>query len=223
MTLLIIGIAAFLSLHVVPTFPDLRERLVARLGEGPYKGLFALLSVASFILLVYGFAKAPLIQLWSPPSWTRWVAIVLMLPAFIFLVAGYVPGQIKAKLKHPFLVAIKTLGARTPHCQWRSGLDRSVRLVPGLCRVRPHHPQAPHGDRTRDGAGDRTAVKRRHRRRPRTRALSRLLVLAARAPDRDVTVAAVMERERSDGIFCTAKYPIFCHKTASRVRAGSGA
>jgi len=108
MTLLIIGIAAFLSLHVVPTFPDLRERLVARLGEGPYKSLFALLSVASFILLVYGFAKAPLIQLWSPPSWTRWVAIVLMLPAFIFLVAGYVPGQIKAKLKHPFLVAIKT-------------------------------------------------------------------------------------------------------------------
>ena len=31
-----------------------------------------------------------------------------MLPAFIFLVAAYVPGQIKAKLKHPFLVAIKT-------------------------------------------------------------------------------------------------------------------
>jgi uncharacterized membrane protein len=108
MTLLIIGIATFLGLHVVPTRRGLRERLVARLGEGPYKGLFALLSGASFILLVYGFAKAPLIQLWSPPSWTRWVAIVLMLPAFIFLVAAYVPGQIKAKLKHPFLVAIKT-------------------------------------------------------------------------------------------------------------------
>jgi uncharacterized membrane protein len=36
------------------------------------------------------------------------VAIVLMLPAFIFLVAAYVPGQIKARLKHPFLVAVKT-------------------------------------------------------------------------------------------------------------------
>jgi len=222
MTLLIIGIAAFLSLHVVPTFPDLRERLVARLGEGPYKGLFALLSVASFILLVYGFAKAPLIQLWSPPSWTRWVAIVLMLPAFIFLVAGYVPGQIKAKLKHPFLVAIKTWALA--HLIANGDLASIVLFGSFLaCRVRPHHPQAPHGDRTRDGAGDRTAVKRRHRRRPRTRALSRLLVLAARAPDRDVTVAAVMERERSDGIFCTAKYPIFCHKTPSGVRASSGA
>jgi uncharacterized membrane protein len=108
MTLLITGIIAFLGLHLVPTLPGLRERLVARLGEGGYKGLFALLSIAAFILLVYGFAKAPVIQVWSPPSWTRWVAIVLMLPAFIFLVAAYVPGQIKAKLKHPFLVAIKT-------------------------------------------------------------------------------------------------------------------
>ncbi len=52
--------------------------------------------------------RRPVIQVWSPPGWTRWVAIVLMLPAFIFLVAAYVPGQIKARLKHPFLVAIKT-------------------------------------------------------------------------------------------------------------------
>jgi uncharacterized membrane protein len=48
------------------------------------------------------------VQVWSPPPWTRWVAIVLMLPAFIFLVAAYVPGRIKETLKHPFLVAIKT-------------------------------------------------------------------------------------------------------------------
>ena len=31
-----------------------------------------------------------------------------MIPAFILLVAAYVPGQIKAKVRHPFLVAIKT-------------------------------------------------------------------------------------------------------------------
>src|SRR4029079_4733174 len=69
---------------------------------------FALLSVVTFVVLVWGFARAPVIQVWSPPSWTRWVAIVLMIPAFILLVAAYVPGQIKAKVRHPFLVAIKT-------------------------------------------------------------------------------------------------------------------
>lgn len=108
MTLLIVGIIAFLGLHLLPTVAGLREKLVGRLGENGYKALFSLLSVASFVLLVWGFAKAPVIQVWSPPAWTQWVAVVLMLPAFIFLVAAYVPGRIKTTLKHPFLVAIKT-------------------------------------------------------------------------------------------------------------------
>jgi uncharacterized membrane protein len=108
MTLLIVGIVVFLGLHLLPTVPGWREKLVGSLGENSYKALFSLLSVVGFVLLVYGFAKAPVIQVWSPPDWTRWVAIVLMLPAFIFLVAAYVPGQIKARLKHPFLVSIKT-------------------------------------------------------------------------------------------------------------------
>jgi len=108
MTLLIAGIVVFLGLHLLPTVPGLREKLAGRLGETGYKVLFSLLSVAGFVLLVYGFAKAPVVQVWSPPPWTRWVAIVLMLPAFILLVAAYVPGRIKATLKHPFLAAIKT-------------------------------------------------------------------------------------------------------------------
>lgn len=108
MTLLIIGIVVFLGIHLLPTFPSLRARLVGNLGETGYKILFALASVGGFVLLVWGFAVAPTIQVWSPPAWTRWVAMVLMLPAFILLVAAYVPGQIKAKVKHPFLVAIKT-------------------------------------------------------------------------------------------------------------------
>jgi uncharacterized membrane protein len=108
MTLLIVGIAVFLGVHLLPTMGGVREKLIELLGENGYKALFSLLSLAGFVLLVWGFAKAPTIQAWSPPGWTRWVAIALMLPAFIFLVAAYVPGQIKAKLKHPFLIAIKT-------------------------------------------------------------------------------------------------------------------
>jgi uncharacterized membrane protein len=108
MTLLIVGIIVFLGVHLLPTVTDLRARLVSSLGEAGYKAAFSLLSLASLILLIYGYATAPLVQLWSPPAWTRWVAIVLMLPAFIFLVAAYVPGRIRARLKHPFLVAVKT-------------------------------------------------------------------------------------------------------------------
>jgi uncharacterized membrane protein len=108
MSLLIAGIVVFLGIHLLPTVPGLRTKFAGRLGENGYKALFSLLSVAGFVLLVWGFAVAPVVQVWSPPDWTRWVAIVLMLPAFIFLVAAYVPGRIKATVKHPFLVAIKT-------------------------------------------------------------------------------------------------------------------
>lgn len=108
MTLLVVGIVVFLGIHLLPTVPNLRERLIARLGQNGYRAMFSVLSIAGFALLVWGFATAPVIQVWSPPAWTRWVAIVLTLPAFIFLVAAYVPGRIKAAVKHPFLVAIKT-------------------------------------------------------------------------------------------------------------------
>jgi uncharacterized membrane protein len=108
MALLIIGIVVFLGIHLLPTLPQLRDGLISRFGQNGYKVLFSLASVAGFALLAFGFAKAPVIQVWSPPAWTRWVAIILMLPAFILLVAAYVPGQIKAKVKHPFLVSIKT-------------------------------------------------------------------------------------------------------------------
>jgi uncharacterized membrane protein len=107
MTLLIAGIAVFLGVHLVPTLPHVRARLIARLGENGYRLLFSALSLAGLALLIFGFAKAPVIQIWSPPAWTRWVAIALMLPAFILLVAAYVPGRIKAKVRHPFLAAVK--------------------------------------------------------------------------------------------------------------------
>ena len=108
MTLLVAAIVIFFGIHLVPTMTELRDRLIGRLGRTGYRVLFALLSTASLAFLIFAFAKAPLVTVWSPPDWTHWVAIVLMLPAFIFLVAAFVPGKIKARLKFPFLVAIKT-------------------------------------------------------------------------------------------------------------------
>lgn len=86
----------------------MRDRLIGRLGENGYRAMFSTLSMLGFVLIVWGFARAPVIQVWSPPNWTRYVAMVLMVPVFILLVAAYVPGEIKAKVEHPFLVAIKT-------------------------------------------------------------------------------------------------------------------
>ena len=56
MTLLIIGIAVFLGIHLLPTVGGWREKLVGRLGLNGYKVLFSLLSIASFALVVYGLS-----------------------------------------------------------------------------------------------------------------------------------------------------------------------
>ena len=108
MTLLITGIIVFLGVHLLPTLHDVRQTLIGRLGENGYKALFSLLSIIGFVLIVWGFAGAPVIQVWAPPNWTRYLAMVLMLPVFVLLIAAYVPGQIKAKVKHPFVDAIST-------------------------------------------------------------------------------------------------------------------
>lgn len=108
--LLILGLAVFIGAHVFVTRRDARADLIARLGEGPYKGLFSLVSLAGLALIVLGFAmyrREGMIEIWSPPIWARHLAIPLVWLAFICLVAAYIPGDIKRVLKHPMLVGVK--------------------------------------------------------------------------------------------------------------------
>jgi uncharacterized membrane protein len=109
---MVIGIVVFLAIHLVPTNVDLKNGLIARFGPTGYKAIFGILSLIGLTLIVLGFYKLQLHpgknpQLWYPPVWTRHLALALMLPAMISLVATYVPSHIHAMLKHPMLVAIK--------------------------------------------------------------------------------------------------------------------
>lgn len=112
MLLLIAGMLLFIVAHLVPTQPELRAGLAARWGERPLKGVIALLSLAGLALVVIGWMKLgahpgknPV--LWVPPVWTRHIAMALMLPAFILLVAAYIPSRIRTAVKHPMLAAVK--------------------------------------------------------------------------------------------------------------------
>lgn len=112
MTLLILGLVLFFGMHSVRVLgEDGRNALRARLGEGGYKGLYTLVSLAGFALIVWGYgaARQAPVQLWVPPAWTRHLAALLTIPAFVLLVAAYVPGNsIKARLHHPMVLGIKT-------------------------------------------------------------------------------------------------------------------
>ena len=111
MTLLILGLIVFLGVHSVRIFAEgWRTRMREKLGENAWKGLYSVLSIAGFVAIVYGYGQARLdaTMLWLPPIWTRHLAALLTIPAFILLVAAYFPGNmIKAKLHHPMVLGVK--------------------------------------------------------------------------------------------------------------------
>lgn len=111
MTLLILGLILFLGAHSVRIFADdWRSATIERIGEMPWKGLYSLISIAGFVLIIIGYSAARQhpVLLWSPPTGLRHTASLLTLVSFVFLAAAYVPGNgIKAKLRHPMVLAVK--------------------------------------------------------------------------------------------------------------------
>ena len=85
-------------------------RLVERFGDGPYKVAYSLISVLGVVLVAIGYGRYRSygwIDVWSPPVWTRHLALLLVLAAFVCLAAAYLPGRIKRATKHPMLLAVK--------------------------------------------------------------------------------------------------------------------
>jgi uncharacterized membrane protein len=115
MLMLIAGLIIFLGLHSSRIFAEnFRAGVIASRGEGMWKGIYSVLSISGLLLIVYGYGEARLapITLWHPPVWTRHVAALLTLFAFILLAAAYIPkNPIKAKLAHPMLLGTKVWAA----------------------------------------------------------------------------------------------------------------
>ena len=111
MTILIAGLVIFLGVHTLTTLREPRAALIGRIGEGPYKVLYSLVSAVGLILIVWGFGHyraAGYVPVWEPPIALRHMTLLLMWFSFVALVATYVPaGKIKGMLRHPMLVAVK--------------------------------------------------------------------------------------------------------------------
>lgn len=111
MTLLVLGLVIFLGSHSLRIVAeDWRTARLAAMGEKPFKGVYSLVAIAGFVLIVigYGQARADPVFLYAPPVWTRHLAALLTIPAFVLLAAAYVKGtRIKAKVGHPMVAGVK--------------------------------------------------------------------------------------------------------------------
>ena len=110
MPILIIGLIVFLGTHALRVLaPDWRERMMARLGLTVWRTLVSVGSLAGFGLICCGFVQARLTTglLWTPPFWTRHVAALLVLIAFVLLASFFVPrNAIKTKARYPVTLAV---------------------------------------------------------------------------------------------------------------------
>lgn len=111
MTILILGLLLFLGIHSTRIFADdFRRRMIAKLGTNAWKGLYALVSLVGFVLIVWGFglARQQPVLLYVPLLAMRHANSLFTLLAFILVVAAYVPrNHFKAWLGHPMLVGVK--------------------------------------------------------------------------------------------------------------------
>ncbi|MRW90521.1 protein NrnU [Duganella sp. FT80W] len=112
MTILILGLIIFLGLHSIRIVAeDWRNATRARIGANAWKGLYSVISITGFVLIVWGYSlarQAPVV-IWVPPPFTRHLAALLAVIAFVFIAAAYIPrNSIKARLHHPMTLGIKT-------------------------------------------------------------------------------------------------------------------
>jgi len=82
------ALTCFALIHIGISATGVRTAIVGRIGEGPYRGLFSLASLAllAWLIQAYVVMRAdPFDQLneglWAPADWLRW-------PAYVFIVFG---------------------------------------------------------------------------------------------------------------------------------------
>ena len=110
MLLLTLGLALTLGVHVFASLRGPRDRLVARLGLDPYRGLYTLIALVGLALIVWGFGRYRAYewdQVWAPPEHMRDATLTLMWFAFVSLACvNKTPGKIRGWLRHPLLASV---------------------------------------------------------------------------------------------------------------------
>ncbi len=107
---LALGLILFLGAHSAKIFvPRWRERVIGRIGPVGWRVGHSVVSLAGFLLIVVGFARAGgIAPLYTPPLGLRHLNALFTLIAFILVAAAYVPGNhLKAAIGHPMLAGVK--------------------------------------------------------------------------------------------------------------------
>jgi len=105
---LILGLVVFFGVHAISLVAlGWRERMVERVGTGAWRRYYSIAAAVGLYLLIsgYGAARGTDGFLYVTPPAFRYLAALLMLPAFALALASVFRGRISARAKHPLLLA----------------------------------------------------------------------------------------------------------------------
>jgi uncharacterized membrane protein len=85
---LVLGAICFAGIHLGIAGTTLRDSAIAALGEGAYRAVFSIVSLAAIVWLVMAYKDAPYVATWGILEWWKPITIILMLPAFLLAVIG---------------------------------------------------------------------------------------------------------------------------------------
>ena len=106
MGVLIAGLVLLLGVHSIRLI-GLRPPVMGALGPGFYAVVYSLISAVGLALIVYGHILAhPSEVIYTPPVWTRTLALFAVPLALILTVSAYMPTHIRARLRHPMTIGV---------------------------------------------------------------------------------------------------------------------
>ena len=107
MGLLIAGLLIWSLVHFIPSLAmPLKQKLINQWGEKAYKGLFTVLILTALALIIFGWRSTTPSLLYQLPGFTRHIAMLLVLIAFILFGASNYPTRIKQFVRHPQLTGV---------------------------------------------------------------------------------------------------------------------
>lgn len=89
MATLMLAALFFVGIHLFIAGTTLRARLVSLVGEETFQVIFSLLSLGGIIWLSRAYRQAGYVELWGQVHDFRWLAWMIMLAAFFFVVFAF--------------------------------------------------------------------------------------------------------------------------------------
>jgi uncharacterized membrane protein len=107
MIFLILGVLVWSGVHLFPSLAaKKRAAWIERMGEGPYKGLFALLLVGAIVLMALGWRSIPPVAAYPPPAPGGLLTGFLMFISLVLFMGSNVPTNLKRFVRHPQLTGV---------------------------------------------------------------------------------------------------------------------